>query len=368
MTSENDPLYLHALNSVDGIGRKTLLALLDTFENAYATWTADETSLAHAINSEKTLCALLNARKNTDVSKLHDELDRENIRIISFKEADYPSLLKEMYDYPVVLYVKGSLKSFSTHPSIAVVGTRKPTPYGRQATNAIVRELAASGIIIVSGLALGLDSIAHEASIESNGITVGVLGSGIANNAITPSSHLNLAHAIIQKGGAILSEYPPNMQAGKGTFPARNRIIAGLAIGTLVVEAAENSGSLITVRSALEYNREVFAVPGSIFSPASEGTNALLKQGAHPVSCAKDIFDALQFSTQAQTIARSARDTTHLSPEDRTILSALENESLSIDGIARTTRLSVSVIGSRITLLELEGFVQDTGSGIYAYI
>jgi len=368
MHPEHDNLYLHALNSVEGIGRKTLLALVEHFGSARVAWNAETGDLSRVINNEKTLRALCSMRENTDIPQLHAQLESEHIRILSFNDTEYPPLLKEIYDYPVLLYIRGSIDSVLQRPTIAVVGTRKPTPYGQQATRTIVRELAASGIIIISGLAIGLDSIAHETAVESNGITIGVLGSGIADKSITPRSHIHLAHAIIQKGGAIVSEYSPDMQAGKGTFPARNRIIAGLSVGALVIEASSGSGSLITAKSALEYNRDVFAVPGSIFSPASEGTNTLLKQGARPVSCAQDIFDALQFSSQAQEISRSARDTSHLSAEDRMILVALENESLTIDALARITHLSVPVIGSRITFLELEGFVQDTGNGLYIYL
>ena len=209
---------------------------------------------------------------------------------ITIKNASYPQLLKEIYDPPKQLYISGELKAKEKYP-LAVVGTRKVSDYGKRATPYFVKTLAKTGLTIISGLALGVDGLAHQATLDVHGRTIAVLGSGLNN--IYPSAHKKLAEDIIKSGGAVISEYSPDKQPSKTTFPARNRIIAGLCLGILVIEAPEKSGALITARFALEQGREVFAVPGSIYSKNSIGTNQLIKMGARPVTKPEDILQGL---------------------------------------------------------------------------
>ena len=209
------------------------------------------------------------------------------VKKISVKNKNYPTLLKQINDYPKQLYVAGSLISKEKYP-FAVVGTRKVSTYGKQVVNDLVKPLAKAGLTIVSGLALGVDGLTHKCTIDVNGKTIAVLGSGF--NHIYPSVHKKLVQQIIQSNGAVITEYPPDQMPSKFTFPQRNRIIAGLCKGVLVIEAPEKSGAIITAKLALDYNRDVYVVPGSIYSKNSAGTNMLIKIGAKPVTNVQDIL------------------------------------------------------------------------------
>jgi len=211
-------------------------------------------------------------------------------KIYTLKDKNYPGLLKEIYDPPEKLYVEGNLSPEEKYP-LAVVGTRRPSEYGKRVATELVKNLARLGLTIISGLALGIDGLAHEAALKVGGRTIAVLGSGI--DIIYPASHKKLAEDIIKSGGVIVSEYPPGTSPSKLTFPARNRIIAGLSLGTLVIEAPERSGAMITARFALEQGRDVFAVPGSISNLNSAGCNKLIKMGAKPVTRSEDVLESL---------------------------------------------------------------------------
>ncbi|MDA2921876.1 DNA-processing protein DprA [Patescibacteria group bacterium AH-259-L07] len=208
---------------------------------------------------------------------------------ITPQDKNYPQLLKEIPDSPHKLYVWGVLKQKEKYP-LAVVGTRKVSNYGKQVTIELVKELAKQGLTIISGLALGVDGISHQAALDANGRTIAVLGSGFDH--LYPQEHAKLANDIVKSGGAIITEYPPDAKPTQKTFPARNRIIAGMSLGVLVIEAPMRSGALITARHALEQNRDVFAVPGSIYNKNSAGTNNLIKMGAKPVTSPEDILES----------------------------------------------------------------------------
>ncbi len=215
------------------------------------------------------------------------------VQKITLNSKNYPELLKQIYDPPKQLYILGDLTdqlSLINNP-LAVVGTRKASTYGKKTTNYFVRTLAKAGLTIISGLALGIDSIAHQSTLEVKGRTVAVLGSGL--NVIYPPTNKNLAQEIIKSNGVIISEYPPNTRPSKQNFPTRNRIIAGLSLGVLVIEAPEKSGALITARAAIEQGREVFVVPGSIYNENSAGCHFLIKAGAKPVTKPEDILETL---------------------------------------------------------------------------
>jgi len=211
------------------------------------------------------------------------------MQTINIKNKNYPELLKEIYNPPQTLYVNGQLKAEEIYP-LAVVGTRKISLYGQKITRSLVKALAQAGLTIISGLALGVDGIAHQATLDVDGRTIAVLGSGL--DIVYPSSHQQLAQKIIKSNGAIVSEYEPKTRPSRWAFPARNRIVAGMSLGILVIEAPKKSGALITARFALEQGREVFAVPGNVDNKNSEGCNLLIKMGARPVTKPEDILEA----------------------------------------------------------------------------
>lgn len=213
-----------------------------------------------------------------------------SIQKITIKDENYPELLKKIYDPPQKLYVSGELKKEEKHP-IAVVGTRQISNYGQEATRFFVEALAKAGLTIISGLALGVDGLAHRIALENNTRTIAVLGSGL--NIIYPPAHRKLAQEIIDSGGAVISEYSPNTSPTKKTFPTRNRIVSGLSLGVLVIDAPKKSGALITARTAIEQGREVFVVPGRINDFNSEGCNYLIKMGARLVTDPQEIIDAI---------------------------------------------------------------------------
>jgi len=235
--------------------------------------------------------------------------------------------------------------------------------YGKQACLEISAGLARNNLIVVSGLALGLDGIAHQAALDNTGRTLAVLGSGVDDAHIYPASHRYLAQKIIETGGAVISEYPPGFLPTQYSFPARNRIIAGLSLGTLVIEAPEESGSLITARCALDYNREVFAVPHPINSPTGAGCNSLLKAGAKLVTSAQDILEALNLKNLTENIAKPQM--TFFEPNEQKIYSTLSKEPKHIDEITKATGIDSRTVSSTLTLLELRGTIKNLGNMMY---
>lgn len=353
--------YLNALNKIPGIGSQKLTLLMSHFENSEQIWHAGETELVGAGLSEGLAKTVAAARKMIDPEREFELLAKENIRVVSEKEEEYPRLLREIHNPPYIIYMRGSSECL-LRPMIAVVGSRKCTSYGRQTAHALARDLAASGITVVSGLALGIDAIAHRGALDTNGLTVGVLGSSIEKAGITPHTNSMLGEEIVRSGGLLLSEYSLPTPASAGTFPARNRIMAGMSLGTLVIEAAEESGSLITANHALENNREVFAVPGPIFSPQSRGTNSLIKRGAKIVTSVQDILEEFSFRQTPTHISMPPEASTE---EEKKILSLLESEPLHIDRIIKLSKLETSTALSTLAMMEINGMVKDIGGHNY---
>jgi len=281
-----------------------------------------------------------------------------NIQKINLESTNYPKLLKEIYDPPKQLYVWGELKSEENYP-LAVVGTRKISSYGKQATTDLVRNLTKAGLTIISGLALGVDGLAHQACLDVNGRTIAVLGSGL--NKIYPSLHKKLAEKIVTSGGAVISEYEPDQGPTKWNFPARNRIVAGMSLGVLVIEAPEGSGALITASCSLDLGREVFAVPGNIYQANSFGTNRLIKMGAKPVSQAEDILDALNLELTSPI----KKEIKPANPEEKIILEILTLEPLHIDEIIKQSKLEAPVVSSTLIMMEIVGKIKNLGQGHY---
>lgn len=285
----------------------------------------------------------------------------EDIHIIRKGQKGYPRLLAQIADPPEKLYCRGDVALLDSF-CIAVVGTRKISDYGRQACRDIVGVLAAADITIVSGLAFGIDAVAHQATLDTEGKTIAVLGAGVGDDTIGPRSNLPLAHDILSHGGLIVSEYAPGSEAHKGTFPVRNRIISGLSRGVLVVEADKESGSLITAKAALDQDRDVFAVPGSIYWPRSVGTNWLIAQGARPVGVGNDVLDCYRLKQEPlPELAVSTED-----PVQQSILALLrENGPTHLDAIASSAGFEAHRVMAAIAILELHARICHQGGGIY---
>lgn len=281
-------------------------------------------------------------------------MDRHGVVRVGLNDGRYPALLREIADPPQVLYIRGNVEALAHPLLLAVVGTRKVTRYGMAATELLAGGLARAGVCIVSGLALGIDGVAHEAALGARGVTVAVLAGGVDAGSIGPRSHLGLAERIIAGGGAVISEHPPGTPSYAVEFLRRNRIVAGMSRGTIVVEAPLKSGALVTARAALDENRDVFSVPGPITSVMSAGTNALIARGAIP---AIDV---------AGVLAHYGHDAT--SPEDAgmgddgAIMKLLAREAMSADEIARALRAPVNEILVALSRLEIYGRVVARGS------
>lgn len=355
---------LHSIYSLEGFGEASLRKIAQSFQTDEEILSASPEHLHNIGISSKSAAIFLSRKNNLDVNADWETLQKNNISVFSFDDLEYPPLLREIPDAPPLLYVRGSIKILLSKPCVAIVGTRKPTDYGRHITRTLARELARADVVVISGLALGLDAEAHQSTLAAQGLTVAVLGNGLLKKHIAPRNNASLAESILQHNGALISELSPDTPASVGTFPLRNRIIAGLSLATIVVEAGEKSGTLITARLALEYNREIFAVPGSILSPLSQGANHLIKEGAHPVTSTQDILDILSLSRQPDTPPKTTSSDT-LSPEDTQILNVLSSGPIYAQEIASRIHLSPSIINIRLTLLEIRGFIHDIGGGKY---
>jgi len=286
--------------------------------------------------------------------------DLDTIKKISLQSKEYPAILKEIHDCPKELFIKGEIIE-QDKTAIGIVGTRKYSQYGKQVTLDIAGDLAKLGITIVSGLARGIDTFAHQAALENKGRTIAVLGSGLDKKSFFPSSNYHLGEKISQHG-AVISEYPPGVWGTHFTFPQRNRIISGLSLGVVVIEAPEKSGALITAALALEQDREVFAIPGSIYEKNSRGTNQLIKLGAKVVTDVEDILDELNLSHLLKTKRREIMPETK---EEEIIFSVLSLQPMHIDEIIKKSGLPTSAVNSTLMILELKKSVRNLGKGNY---
>ncbi|MFH1405220.1 MAG: DNA-processing protein DprA [Patescibacteria group bacterium] len=284
-------------------------------------------------------------------------LHKHNVQAITIKDSGYPPLLKTIFDPPAVLFIRGVLPDPNRN-HLAVVGSRKATTYGIQSTAEIINQVARAGTIIVSGLAYGIDACAHTAALKAGGTTIAVLGSGLDKDNIYPTQNRSLAIQMISNGGAIISEFPIGVHAHKQNFPFRNRVIAGMCHATFVVEAAEKSGSLITARLALESNRDVYALPGSIHSPYSFGPNNLIKMGATPVTCAADILGYEDIPQQAVIYSPG-------SAQEEMIYKILSKQPLHTDEIVCATNMPIQQVSSTLTLMEMKGSAKHVGNLCY---
>lgn len=288
---------------------------------------------------------------------------QDNITVIKKSSPDYPEILKEISGAPKQLYIRGKLPD-NHIMNFAIVGTRAASEYGKTLAFKIARELAELGFNIVSGLALGIDTESHLGALEGGGKTIAVVGSAIDNNSIYPASNLKLVRRIVASGGAVISEYAPGTKSEMWFFPARNRIISGLSRGVLVVEAPEKSGALITARLALEQNRDVFAIPGSIFSKNSAGANFLIKNGARVVTSVDDILEELSMTDLK--IKKESVENNSLAEEEKIVLNIIAQEPIHIDKICETAKMTASQTLSAVSMLEIKGLIKNIGGSRFA--
>lgn len=356
----SDIPYLLALHSIDGLGPIRLKAILDYFKDPKLAWEADIREIRAIGVPQSTLELLQKARNTLNPLKYAEDIQNSGISWITVFDEAYPKMLAQIYDPPVVLYYKGNLTDLD-NKAIAVVGTRKITGYGKVITEQFTKGLVEGGLTIVSGLARGVDSQAHLTAVAEGGKTVAVLGGGLDN--IFPPENRVLATKIAGGFGAVISEFPPDYPSLPGNFPARNRIISGLSLGVLVVEAAEDSGSLITARCALEQGREVFAVPGPVTSNLSKGPIDLIKEGARAVFSPDEILEELGISHKSNK--SNMTNLTNLSEEEKKVLAVLENETRHIDEIGRQLQFSSAKVSAVLLKMEISGLVQSMGAGIY---
>ncbi len=358
-----DAKYFHAFNLFnERIGPMRFKKLLGHFNSLELAWREGNAENFMAAGLEKNLAEeIVLRRPQIDLEKELAKLAKENIGILTILDENYPKLLKEIYDPPHIMYIKGELKPEDEF-AIAVVGTRKLSVYGQQVSSQLARELAQTGLTIVSGLARGIDTLAHLGALQQNKRTIAVVGSSIDNQGIFPPANRRLAEQIAANG-AVLSEYPLGSLALKHHFPARNRIISGLTLGTLVIEAPAKSGALLTANHALAQNREVFAIPGSIYSPNSQGPNNLIKMGAKLVNNIQDILEELNLKNLAANIA--VRQIIPDNPEEELILNLLSQEPVPVDKIVQDTKLETALVNSTLSLMEIKGKVKNLGGMQY---
>ncbi|HEU0020380.1 MAG TPA: DNA-processing protein DprA [Dehalococcoidia bacterium] len=361
--------YWVALGRVRLLGTIRFRRLEAYFGAAENVWKASYSELKAAGMEARVANEIVAARRKVSPDDEMANLARAGVKAVNWHHPAYPARLKEIHDPPPVLYYKGELLP-SDERSVAVVGTRSPTTYGREVAATLTSELARNGIAIVSGLALGIDGIAHRAALDSGERTLAVVANGL--DIIYPKEHATLSQRISGQG-AVVSEVPLGIRPDSRSFPRRNRLISGISLGTLVVEAAEGSGARWTVYHALDQDREVFCVPGSIFSPASHLTNRLIQEGAKLVSSANDVMEELNLSFVGRQIQmRLAQEPVPALPVsgdgESKLLGQIDHEPIHIDDLRRRASMPITEISSLLTLLELKGMVKQVGCMHYVRI
>jgi DNA processing protein len=351
--------YWVGFSRVPGIGPVRLRALLDHFGDIRGAWNASIATLQAIGFDRRTTETFLDLRSKLDLAAELARVSELGVTVLTWDSPDYPSLLKAIPNPPPVLYVQGEFLP-QDEWALGVVGTRRATVYGREATRMLVSGLAASGVTIVSGLAHGIDTHAHRTALDAGGRTIAVLGSGV--DIIYPSENRKLAERITSCG-ALVSEYPLGTRPEGGNFPPRNRIISGLSLGLLVVEGSRRSGALITADYAAEQGREVFAVPGNILNQASAGPNQLIQQGAKLVTTIGDILEELNLTMVAEQV--EAREIIPDNETEAVLLRHLSPDPIHVDELGRAAGLPINEVASTLTLMELKGKVRQVGGMNY---
>ncbi len=352
--------YWVSTSAIPGVGTVTFSYLLRHFKTLKKFWEADEASINKLKLDANTKQSIIHFRNRVDPKVYLSKVYEVGIKVVSSVDRAYPANLRQISDCPPVLYFRGELLP-GDDLAVAVVGSRNATVYGRQVTESFVYALSKQGLTIVSGLARGIDSVAHRMAIDAGGRTIAVMGCGL--DMVYPPENRQLAE-VVAKNGAVVSEFPLGFPPVQSNFAARNRIISGLSLGVLVTEAAADSGSLITAGNAAEQGREVFAVPGPITSVNSHGVNKLIKEGVHPATEAADILEVLDIKRKRDQLPES-RDQVTKDKIQQAILTLLDGEAKHIDKIAIEADLPIIKVSSALSLMELAGIVKNYGSGIW---
>lgn len=348
-----------AFNHVRGIGPARLGALLEECGDIASAWRAPIQTLQSCGLDRRSIENLLSARRRLDPQAALDRVISRGYGVCSWDDREYPANLRQIPQAPPLLYLCGSIEA-QDEVAVAVVGTRRVSVYGREVARELGTALARHGVTVVSGLALGVDTIAHRAALEAGGRTVAVLGSGL--DQIYPRQNQGLA-ARISERGALVSEYALGTKPDASNFPPRNRIISGLSRAVVVVEAGKRSGALITASFGAEQSRDVFAVPGSILNAGSDGCNRLIQDGAVPVTSIPDFLERLDLDTAAAH--QEARATVPATPDEELILSHISSEPQHMNDIVREAPMDTSQVSSLLTMMELKGLVRQVGALLY---
>jgi DNA processing protein len=354
--------YWLGFSRVKGIGAARTQLLVKYFGDLSSAWNTSEQQLREAGLSANPIQALMALRRTYDLEGEYQRVIDSGIQVLTIEEPDYPKRLAAIEYPPPVLFLKGALSSEDDY-AVAIVGTRRVTAYGRQVASELAAYLARNKITVVSGMARGVDGIAHQTALDNGGRTLAVLGSGV--DVIYPPEHRQLAEGIIENG-ALISDYYPGTSPEGNNFPPRNRIISGLSLAVVIVEAGERSGALITANFAAGQGREVFAVPGPIYAPRSKGANRLIRDGALPLLDFSEILEALKL-TQIDDY-RYAKQVLPENDIELLLMEAIRDEPMHINEIKAATGLPIDKISSTLVLMELKGLVRNTGNLTYLSI
>jgi DNA processing protein len=358
----NDKKFWVGFNLIKGIGAVRMQGLIAYFGDLAAAWQAPPTELARAGLGLRLIERVVQARGGVSLDQVWENIEKQDIKILTWEDESYPQRLKEIDQPPPVLYIRGEYLPDDLF-AVAIVGTRRVTAYGRQITEELSAFLAANNMTVISGLARGVDAVAHQTALKAGGRTIAVLGSGV--DKIYPPEHRALAEQMVERG-AIISDYVPGTPPEASNFPPRNRIISGLSLAIVVVEAGETSGALITAEFAAEQGREVFAVPGSILAPQSKGANKLIQNGALPLLSVKDLMQALDLTRVGEQ--KAARKIMPADAIEARLLTVLTDEPLHVDEIRNQAELPIEKVSAALVLMELKGMVRQVGGMNYVAV
>ncbi|MGA2604161.1 MAG: DNA-processing protein DprA [Verrucomicrobiia bacterium] len=360
-----------ALNMVDGIGPIRVRALLDRFREPQAILSATRTDLMQVEGvGDEVARSITSWQEKVDLDGELQRIEKAGVRVVTRDDAEYPKNLREVYDPPIILYVKGSLSERDAL-SIAIVGSRRTTLYGQDMARKLAYQLGRVGVTVVSGLARGIDTAAHKGALQAKGRTVAVIGCGI--DIVYPAENEKLANEIVEKGGAVVTEFPFGVKPDRQNFPMRNRIISGWSLGAVVVEANLKSGALITASQAAEQGRQVFAVPGRADSILSRGTNKLIKDGAKLTEDAEDILGEFEYllpktateAAEAVSGSGGTKPALKLSEMEEKVMAHLSREETAIDDIIRASGLTTACVSATLLSLEMKRLVQQLPGKLY---
>ncbi len=359
---DEDKKYWVGFNQAKGIGPARLRVLLEYFGDVKSAWYASPGELRQSGLGEKLAASIFQLRESIDLDRVWKNIEAQKISVLTWDDPGYPRRLLEIEHPPPVLYLRGDY-SETDEWAVAIVGSRRVTAYGRQVTEEIAAFLAHNGITVISGLARGIDALAHQAALAAGGRTIGILGSGV--DKLYPPENRGLAEQMMLQG-AVMSDYSVGTPPDGPNFPPRNRIISGLALAVVVIEAGYKSGALITAEFGVEQGREVFAVPGNITAPQSKGTNKLIQDGAHLLAQPADILEVLELTQVAQH--QSAQRILPGNELESRLYAMMELEPVHIDEISNQAHLPPDQVSSALTMMELKGLVRQIGGMKYVAV